>query len=244
RQHPRRSQRHSSRQSSTVASSSGVTPLTVQTRFSGCSTTGIIGYGPAVDEKYGYRGYPIPDPFGWYENKLGVSPEYQQCDGGNSIPGCALYAVGIVVALRNLGDDDGSGGGKKKKGRGDRDEDEEEFESVFRAPYKQDKEEAEGGFVVGAHGVNGRHAGSAYLGSSKEIAAQYAGESGFAEGIWECKMKRGWERDLKQYRQPYENKNGEVGYEWVIPQNKIPLFNSKIKSAEWWNARGGYYWQD
>jgi RHS repeat-associated protein len=214
--------------------------------FPGCSATGIIGYGPAVDEKYEFRGNPIPDPFGWYENKLGVPEEYQLCEGGSNVPGCAVYALGVVVALKNqAGDDDSGGGGKKGSGKRDKDEDDEdEFVSVFRAPYKEDKEDAEKGFVVGAHGVNGRHAGSAYVGSSKEIAAQYAGESGYAGGFWEYKMKRGWERELKQYRQPYENKNGDKGYEWVIPQNKIPYFNSKIKEADWWNAYGGHYWKD
>ncbi|MER5636234.1 RHS repeat-associated core domain-containing protein [Kitasatospora sp. NPDC002227] len=111
--------------------------------------------------------------------------------------------------------------------------------SLFRAPKTGTKAQAEHGLDPGAHGANGRHSGTAYLGETGGVAGQYAGRTGFEDGFWEYKMKPEFEQefpaDNPRYRRIHQNSRGSEEYEWIIDQEHIPRFNSLIAEAKWWN---------
>jgi hypothetical protein len=50
------------------------------------------------------------------------------------------------------------------------------------------------------------------------------------------------ETDHPPYRRTHDNRPGE--YQWLIPREKIPLFNSLIEEVNWINHYGGIIWRD
>ncbi|WP_422772346.1 polymorphic toxin-type HINT domain-containing protein [Plantactinospora sp. WMMC1484] len=117
--------------------------------------------------------------------------------------------------------------------------------SLFRSPHLGEKADAASGLSAEAHGAHGRHTGTAYLGESAQVAEQYAGQ-GYEPGYYEYVMKPEFEREFpaSRYRRPHANSRGAKEYEWVIPQEDIPRFNSMIDEVKWWNYYEGYSWQD
>ncbi|MFF3288094.1 DNRLRE domain-containing protein [Streptomyces sp. NPDC003023] len=114
--------------------------------------------------------------------------------------------------------------------------------SLFRAPHAGQKAATKNGLVVSAHGQHGRHEGTAYVGGSRGVAEQYAGQPGYENGYWEYVMKPEFEAEFpaSQYRQRHENSRGAVEYEWVIPQKDIPRFNSMIENSYWTGYEKGF----
>ncbi|MGW7451348.1 RHS repeat-associated core domain-containing protein [Streptomyces sp. NPDC054787] len=118
--------------------------------------------------------------------------------------------------------------------------------SLWRAPKTGTKQSTQHGLDKAAHGANGRHQGTAYLGDSSNVAGQYAGQPGYEHGFWEYVMKPGFAKQFPQseYRQTHENTRRTTEYEWVIDQEDIERFNDQIAHARWWNwnreARMGY----
>ncbi|MFF8842540.1 DNRLRE domain-containing protein [Streptomyces sp. NPDC015127] len=114
--------------------------------------------------------------------------------------------------------------------------------SLFRAPHAGQKDATENGLVSSAHGQHGRHEGTAYVGGSRGVAEQYAGQPGYENGYWEYVMKPEFEAEFppEQYRQRHENSRGAVEYEWVIPQKDIPRFNSMIENSYWTSYEKGF----
>ena len=62
------------------------------------------------------------------------------------------------------------------------------------------------------------------------------------DGYWEYTMKPGFEDEFpaERYMTPHDNKPGE--YQWIIPQEEIPKFNSHIQSSRWINYYMGHTW--
>ncbi|MFE7327737.1 DNRLRE domain-containing protein [Streptomyces sp. NPDC057565] len=114
--------------------------------------------------------------------------------------------------------------------------------SLFRAPKLGQKDATKNGLITSEHGVQGRHEGTAYLGDTRGVAEQYAGQPGFEAGYWEYVMKPEFEAEFpaSQYRQRHENSRGAVEYEWVIPQADIPRFNSMIEDSHWTSYEKGF----
>ncbi|WP_051732248.1 DUF6531 domain-containing protein [Kitasatospora phosalacinea] len=111
--------------------------------------------------------------------------------------------------------------------------------SLFRAPKAGTKAQAERGLDPGAHGANGRHSGTAYLGETGAVAGQYAGRTGFEDGFWEYRMKPEFEQefppDKPKHRRLHQNSRGAEEYERIIDEEDIPRFNELIADAKWWN---------
>ncbi|MFC0039169.1 DUF6531 domain-containing protein [Actinomadura rayongensis] len=90
------------------------------------------------------------------------------------------------------------------------------------------------------------HGSDVHLGNSPKVAQQYAEQGTHEDGYYEYTMKHGFEdafpRD--EYFRTHDNKPGE--YQWIIPREKIPQFNSYIDHdrTRWWNYRQGYSWED
>ncbi|MFD6292058.1 RHS repeat-associated core domain-containing protein [Streptomyces sp. NPDC060205] len=115
---------------------------------------------------------------------------------------------------------------------------------LYRAPKTGQREAARQGLDPAAHGAQGRHEGTAYLGDSPDVAAQYAGEPGFEPGFWEYKMKPEFRDEFpaSEYRQVHENSRGAEEYEWVIPEEDIPRFNELIDGEpQWFDSSHGWY---
>ncbi|MFI1414859.1 RHS repeat-associated core domain-containing protein [Streptomyces sp. NPDC020707] len=86
--------------------------------FPGCSTGGFLGYGPTVDEYVNRalpRFTPTPDAFDWLAKKLSLEEEWGECDNGNSLSGCAIYALAIAA---KVADEKNGSTGSKKNPRG------------------------------------------------------------------------------------------------------------------------------
>ncbi len=115
---------------------------------------------------------------------------------------------------------------------------------LYRAPKSGQREAARQGLDPSMHGAQGRHEGTAYLGDSPDVAAQYAGEPGFEAGFWEYKMKPEFRDEFpaSEYRQVHENSRGAEEYEWVIPEEDIPRFNALIDGEpQWFDSTHGWY---
>ncbi|MEU4968440.1 putative T7SS-secreted protein [Streptomyces smyrnaeus] len=87
--------------------------------------------------------------------------------------------------------------------------------------------------------------GTAYLGETEGVAQKYASQGTHEDGYHEFTMKEGFNEAFppEKYRRTHDNKPGE--YQWLIPQEKIPLFNSFIEGKpKWWNFHMGYKWED
>jgi hypothetical protein len=57
-------------------------------------------------------------------------------------------------------------------------------------------------------------------------------------------MKEGFSEAFpeEKYKRTHDNKPGE--FQWLIPREEIPRFNSFIDEVNWINYYGGYAWRD
>jgi RHS repeat-associated protein len=98
----------------TVASSGNTAAAEYKCGFVGCLSTGLTGYGPSVDE-YVNKAMPyyapIPDLFDLIADKLSLREEWDDCDNGSSLTGCAVYALAIAAKIA-----DEKGGSAKSRG--------------------------------------------------------------------------------------------------------------------------------
>ncbi|WP_406512672.1 DUF6531 domain-containing protein [Streptomyces sp. NBC_00161] len=123
----------------------------------------------------------------------------------------------------------------------------EEPVKLYRAPHRGNKHLEANGLDPTLHPdteIGG--AGNAYLGETEEVAQQYAIQGIFEDGYHEYVMKPGFreafpESHTPPYRRTHDNKDGE--FQWIIPREKIPLFNSFIDGTpRWINYHNGYTW--
>ncbi|MYT11589.1 RHS repeat-associated core domain-containing protein [Streptomyces sp. SceaMP-e96] len=90
-------------------------------------------------------------------------------------------------------------------------------------------------------------AGTAYLGDSEKVAQKYADQGVYEDGYHEYVMKPEFreafpESHTPPYRRTHDNKADE--YQWLIPREKIPKFNSLIAEVNWINYYAGITWRD
>ncbi|CAL9469548.1 putative T7SS-secreted protein [Streptomyces sp. enrichment culture] len=114
---------------------------------------------------------------------------------------------------------------------------------LYRAPHMGNRAAESHGLDPANHGAHGRHGGTAYLGDTPDVAAQYAGQAGFEQGFHEYVMKPEFHKEfpIDRYRQLHKNSRGAEEHEWVIDVTDIPRFNDLIDEVHWYDSYGGWY---
>ncbi|MBA2897794.1 RHS repeat-associated core domain-containing protein [Nonomuraea soli] len=119
--------------------------------------------------------------------------------------------------------------------------DEDSPYQLYRAPAKGNRWSEAAGLNPANHpdtGVPG-YEGTAYLGDSEEVAQKYAAIGTHEDGYHEYTMKPGFLRAFPPGRYMRTHDNRPDQYQWLIPRNEIPRFNSYIGGVRWIN-----YYQD
>ncbi|GLX18867.1 putative T7SS-secreted protein [Streptomyces lavendulae] len=116
---------------------------------------------------------------------------------------------------------------------------------LYRSPHRGNKELEANGLNPALHPDTKHGPGTAHLGETEGIAQQYAVMGIFEDGYHEYVMKEGFleafpESVIPRYRRTHDNKPDE--FQWIIPREQIPLFNSFIESVRWINHYNGYTW--
>ncbi|MGW3521367.1 RHS repeat-associated core domain-containing protein [Streptomyces hydrogenans] len=216
----------------------------------GCSTTGITGYGPNVDEHY--KAAPTIGPISQAITWLGINEQAGNCDNGSNVLECVnfVYAVALaaVVKAQEAGVDLGKGrGAKDSKGtkKAKRDDDDEEPVVLYRSPATGKRASEKMGLNPANHppDSNGKHA-TAYYTNMPEGAAQYAG-NGHDYGFHRYVMKPGFREAFHGLEYPLPNLNGLRGVtEWRISTADADKFNSYIdhSQTQWWDAAAGNFY--
>ncbi|WP_194892368.1 RHS repeat-associated core domain-containing protein [Catenulispora pinisilvae] len=115
--------------------------------------------------------------------------------------------------------------------------------TLYRAPHAGNKDAEEFGPRPENHPTVGRHEGSAYFGDTEKVAQKYADQGTHEDGYWEYTMKPEFDDEFPadKYMTTHDNKPDE--FQWIIPQEKIPKFNSLIQRSRWINYYQGHTWE-
>ncbi|MEU5955401.1 DUF6531 domain-containing protein [Streptomyces sp. NPDC047525] len=125
--------------------------------------------------------------------------------------------------------------------------DDEPFK-LYRAPGKGNRAREAEGLDPALHPDTPEGgAGTAYLGETDRVAQKYAEQGMHEDGYHIFTMKPGFKEAFPEsvkpaYRRTHDNKPDE--FQWVIPKEDIPKFNSYIQDVQWMNYRQGYAWPD
>ncbi|WP_169312982.1 MULTISPECIES: RHS repeat-associated core domain-containing protein [Thermomonospora] len=106
---------------------------------------------------------------------------------------------------------------------------------LYRAPQRANQERERYGPDPRNHMGGDGHA---YFGGQPEVARQYAGNGGRADGFYEYEMKPGFLEEFPpgKYMRVHDGKEGQT--EWFIPWHEIEKFNSYINRSRWHDSVG------
>ncbi|MFE3384742.1 RHS repeat-associated core domain-containing protein [Streptomyces anulatus] len=213
--------------------------------------TSTVTYSSGVTStKVEFKPGPTPLPV----LRAGAGPGFQLFSGGTAgvrLPGPLGLLGGLTreldgSAIREMAEEITEG----RKGE----EDDDEVFYLYRAPHIGNKEAERHGLRPENHPPTKAKSrvepGLAFLGETSDVAEQYASEGQYENGYWRYKMKPGFKKAFPaaKYRNPHENVRGAIEFEWIIPQDEIPRFNSFVEggSSKWTNfyRRGGYVYRD
>ncbi|MFI1200621.1 RHS repeat-associated core domain-containing protein [Streptomyces sp. NPDC020883] len=118
---------------------------------------------------------------------------------------------------------------------------------LYRAPHKGNRAREENGLDPALHPDTEHGEGTAYLGESEKVAQKYAQQGTHEDGYHEFVMKPGFREAFPEsvsppYRRTHDNKPDE--WQWLIPREEIPKFNSYIQEVNWINYYQGHTWRD
>ncbi|MEU1151377.1 DUF6531 domain-containing protein [Streptomyces sp. NPDC005863] len=125
---------------------------------------------------------------------------------------------------------------------------EDEPFKLYRAPGKGNRSREANGLDPDLHPDTPQGgAGTAYLGESDKVAHKYAEQGTHEDGYHIFTMKPGFKEAFPDsvkpaYRRTHDNRPDE--FQWVIPREDIPKFNSYIDDVQWVNYHQGYTWPD